>query len=90
MEPLRLPSSHDGSKVDFDDERSWADLEENPHEHGVVPREEAMSGTSQTHCHSTSEGCVLDKTIKRKIAPVKKGEDFSKSDRSVTVFDLRS
>ncbi|XP_063130331.1 centromere protein J isoform X2 [Rattus norvegicus] len=84
LEPLRLPSSHDGSKVDFDDERSWADLEENPHEHGVVPREEAMSGTSQTHCHSTSEGCVLDKTIKRKIAPVKKGEDFSKSDRSVS------
>lgn len=77
LEPLRLPSSQDGSKIDFDDERSWTDLEENPCEHGVIPREEAMYGTPQTQCHSKSEGCVLDKTIKRKIAPVKKGEDKS-------------
>lgn len=84
LEPLRLPSSQDGSKIDFDDERSWTDLEENPCEHGVIPREEAMYGTPQTQCHSQSEGHVLDKTIKRKIAPVKKGEDFSKSDRNTS------
>ncbi|XP_076787069.1 centrosomal P4.1-associated protein isoform X2 [Arvicanthis niloticus] len=83
LEPLRLPSSQDGSKIDFDDERSWTDLEENPYEHGVIPKEEAIYGTPQTQCHSKNEGCVLDKTIKRKIAPVKRGEDF-KSDRSTS------
>ncbi|XP_028643262.1 centromere protein J isoform X2 [Grammomys surdaster] len=82
-EPLRLPSSQVGSKIDFDDERSWTDLEENPYERGVIPSEEAIYGTPQTQCRSKSEGCVLDKTIKRKIAPVKRGEDF-KSDRSTT------
>ncbi|XP_031218423.1 centromere protein J [Mastomys coucha] len=81
LEPLRLHSSQ--SKIDFDDERSWTDLEENPYQHGVIPREEAIYGTLQTQCHSKSEGCVLDKTIKRKIAPVKKGEDFQ-SDRSTS------
>lgn len=83
LEPLRLPSSQAGSKIDFDDERSWTDLEENPYEHGVIHREEAIYGTPQTQCHSKSEGCVLDKTIKRKIAPVKKGEDF-KCDRRIS------
>lgn len=81
-EPSRFPSSQDVSKIDFDDERSWTDLEENSCKHNVILRDEAIYDTPQTQYHSKSEVCVLDKTIRRKVAPVKKGEDFSKSDRS--------
>ncbi|XP_057642733.1 centromere protein J [Chionomys nivalis] len=81
-EPSRFPSSQDVSKIDFDDERSWTDLEENSCKHNVILRDEAIYDTPQTQYPSKSEVCVLDKTIKRKVAPVKKGEDFSKSDRS--------
>ncbi|XP_005355503.1 centromere protein J [Microtus ochrogaster] len=81
-EPSRFPSSQDVSKIDFDDERSWTDLEENSCKHNVILRDEAIYDTPQTQYPSKTEVCVLDKTIKRKVAPVKKGEDFSKSDRS--------
>lgn len=81
-EPSRFPSSQDVSKIDFDDERSWTDLEENSYKHSVILRDEAIYGTPQTQYPNKSEVCVLDKTIKRKVAPVKKGEDFSKSDRN--------
>ncbi|XP_036055490.1 centromere protein J [Onychomys torridus] len=80
-EPSRFPLSQDVSKIDFDDERSWTDLEENSYKHNVILRDEATYGAPQTQHPSKSEVCVLDKTIKRKVAPVKKGEDFSKSDR---------
>ncbi|XP_050999138.1 centromere protein J [Acomys russatus] len=82
VEPSRRHSCQDGRKIDFDDERSWTDLEENLHEHVGVLRDEAMYGTPQTQCPSKSEACVPDKTIKRKVAPVKRGEDLSKSDGS--------
>ncbi|XP_040596609.1 centromere protein J [Mesocricetus auratus] len=81
-EPPRFPSSQDVSKIDFDDERSWTDLEENSYKQSVILRDEALYGTPQTQYPSKSEVCVLDKTVKRKVAPVKKGEDFNKSDRS--------
>ncbi|CAH6830410.1 centromere protein J [Phodopus roborovskii] len=81
-EPSRFPSSQDVSKIDFDDERSWADLEENSSKHSVILRDEAICATPQAQYPNKSEVCVLDKTIKRKVAPVKKGEDFSKPDRS--------
>ncbi|XP_006993523.2 centrosomal P4.1-associated protein [Peromyscus maniculatus bairdii] len=81
-EPSRFPLSQDVNKIDFDDERSWTDLEENSYKHNVILRDEAIYGTPQTQYPNKSEVCVLDKTIKRKVAPVKKGEDFSKSDRS--------
>lgn len=81
-EPSRFPSSQDVSKIDFDDERSWTDLEENSCKHNVILRDEAIYDTPQTQYPSKSEVCVLDKTIKRKVAPVRKEEDFSKSDRS--------
>lgn len=80
-EPSRQPSCQDGSKIDFDDERSWTDLEENLYEHNVALRDEATHGAPLTQCPSRSEACVLDKTIKRKAAAVKRGEDLSKSDR---------
>ncbi|KAL6085523.1 hypothetical protein STEG23_011043 [Scotinomys teguina] len=81
-EPSRFPLSQDVNKIDFDDERSWTDLEENSYKHNVILRDEAIYGTPQTQYPNKSEVCILDKTIKRKVAPVKKGEDFSKSDRS--------
>ncbi|XP_008822575.1 centromere protein J isoform X2 [Nannospalax galili] len=80
-EPPRRASSQDMSPIDFDDERSWTDLEESSYKHNGVLRDEAIYGTHQTQ-YPKSEICVLDRTIKRKVAPVKKGEDFSKSGRS--------
>ncbi|XP_048657412.1 centromere protein J isoform X4 [Marmota marmota marmota] len=81
-EPSRRPSFLSMSKIDFDDERSWTDLEENSCKHAINLGDEAIYGMTQT-CHpNKSEICVMDKTIKRKVAPVKKGEDLSKSRRS--------
>ncbi|XP_011940203.1 PREDICTED: centromere protein J isoform X2 [Cercocebus atys] len=79
-EPAR-PSSLSMSKMDFDDERTWTDLEENMCNHDVTLGNESTYGTPQT-CYPNNEIGVLDKTIKRKIAPVKRGEDSSKSRRS--------
>nr|XP_055215675.1 centromere protein J isoform X3 [Gorilla gorilla gorilla] len=79
-EPSRS-SSLSMSKMDFDDERTWTDLEENLCNHDVVLGNESTYGTPLT-CYPNNEIGVLDKTIKRKIAPVKRGEDLSKSRRS--------
>ncbi|XP_006146782.1 centromere protein J [Tupaia chinensis] len=79
-ESSRRPSSL--SKIDFDDERTWTDLEENSCKHDIILGDEAMCETPQTHYPSKSEIQVLDKTIKRKVAPVKKGEDKGKPRRS--------
>lgn len=72
------------NKIDFDDERTWTDLEDNSFKHDGVLGNEAIYGTPQTTCPSKSEMCVLDKTIKRKVVPVKKGrgEDLGKSSRA--------
>nr|XP_017512418.2 centromere protein J isoform X1 [Manis javanica]XP_017512419.2 centromere protein J isoform X1 [Manis javanica]XP_017512420.2 centromere protein J isoform X1 [Manis javanica]XP_017512421.2 centromere protein J isoform X1 [Manis javanica]XP_017512422.2 centromere protein J isoform X1 [Manis javanica] len=83
-ESTRRPSSVSVCKIDFDDERSWADLEENSFKHDVIPGNEAIYGTPQTAYPNTSEIYVLDKTVKRKVAPVKKGEDLSTSIRSTS------
>uniref|UniRef100_A0A2I3HXD8 Centromere protein J n=1 Tax=Nomascus leucogenys TaxID=61853 RepID=A0A2I3HXD8_NOMLE len=79
-EPSRS-SSLSMSKMDFDDERTWTDLEENLCNHDVVLGNESIYGMPQTCCPNNEIG-TLDKTIKRKIAPVKRGEDLSKSRRS--------
>uniref|UniRef100_A0A8C5KUR7 Centromere protein J n=1 Tax=Jaculus jaculus TaxID=51337 RepID=A0A8C5KUR7_JACJA len=79
-EPSKRLSTQNVNKVDFEDDRSWTDLEENLCKN-VILGDEATDGISQTQHSNKSEICVLDKTIKRKIAPVKKGEDF-KSGRS--------
>ncbi|XP_047409573.1 centromere protein J isoform X2 [Sciurus carolinensis] len=81
-EPSRRPLSLSMSKIDFDDERSWNDLEENSCKHAINLGDEVIYGMSQTCYPNKSEICVGDKTIKRKVAPVKKGEDISKSYRS--------
>ncbi|XP_025731028.1 centrosomal P4.1-associated protein isoform X2 [Callorhinus ursinus] len=82
-ESSRRPSSISMSKIDFDDERTWTDLEENSFKHRAVLGNEAFYGTPQT-AYPKSEICVSDKTIKRKVAPVKKGEDLSKLGRSTS------
>ncbi|KAM7115414.1 centrosomal P4.1-associated protein isoform 1-T1 [Molossus nigricans] len=79
-ESSRRPSSLSVSKIDFDDERTWTDLEENSFKHDVMLGNEAIYGTPQTAYPNETEICVLDKTIKRKVAPVKK-EDLSQSSR---------
>ncbi|XP_036687745.1 centromere protein J [Balaenoptera musculus] len=72
------------SKIDFDDERTWTDLEDDSFKHDVILGNEAIYGTPQTTYPNKSEICVLDKTIKRKVAPVKKGEGLNKSSRSTS------
>lgn len=81
-EPSRRPSSLSMSKIDFDDERTWTDLEESSCKNDAVLEDEAIYGIPQTRALNKSEICVLDKTIKRKIAPVKKGEDSRQAGRS--------
>ncbi|KAM6179659.1 centrosomal P4.1-associated protein [Erethizon dorsatum] len=80
-EPSRRPSFLSVSQIDFDDERSWTDPEENSCKHDVNLGDEAFYGVPQTG-YPNSDVCVLDKTIKRKVAPVKKGEALSKSNKS--------
>ncbi|KAF3825965.1 hypothetical protein GH733_006792 [Mirounga leonina] len=87
-ESSRRPSSISMSKIDFDDERTWTDLEENSFKHDAVLGNEAFYGTPQT-AYPKSEICVSDKTIKRKVAPVKKGEDLSKPGDSARSQVLR-
>ncbi|XP_023554937.1 centromere protein J [Octodon degus] len=82
-EPSRRPLVLNVSQIDFDDERSWTDLEEKSCKHDVNLGDEAFYRMPQTGCPD-SDICVLDKTIKRKIAPVKKGEGLSKSNRSTS------
>ncbi|XP_032115962.1 centromere protein J isoform X3 [Sapajus apella] len=74
-------SSLSMTKMDFDDERTWTDLEENLCNHDVFLGSESSYGTPQT-CYPKNEVGILDKTARRKIAPVMKGEDLSKSRRN--------
>ncbi|XP_012634062.2 centrosomal P4.1-associated protein [Microcebus murinus] len=80
-ESPRRSSSLSVSKIDFDDERTWTDLEENSCQHNVI-KDEGIYGMPETHYPTKSETCVPDRTVKRKVAPVKKGEDLNKSRRS--------
>ncbi|XP_077014886.1 centrosomal P4.1-associated protein isoform X2 [Tamandua tetradactyla] len=79
----RRASSTSMNKIDFDDERTWTDLEENSCKHDVILGNEAVYGSPQTS-YPSSEIHMLEKTVRRKVAPVKKGEDSSKSSRSVS------
>ncbi|XP_053513921.1 centromere protein J isoform X3 [Artibeus jamaicensis] len=79
-ESSRRPSSL--SIIDFDDERTWTDLEENSFKCDITHGNEAIYGTPQTY-PNMSDICVLDKTIKRKVAPAKK-EDLSESSRGTS------
>lgn len=72
-ESCRRPSSLGTSRIDFDDERTWTDLEENSLRPGALPGSEAACPTPQiAHpCESDtcdSDTCALDRTMKRKVA----------------------
>ncbi|EHB03068.1 Centromere protein J [Heterocephalus glaber] len=82
-EPSRRPLLLSMSKIDFDDERSWTDLEENSCKHDVNLEDEAFYEMPQTG-YPNSDVYVLDRTVKRKVAPVRKGDDLSKSNRSTS------
>lgn len=79
----RRPSSVSVSKIDFDDERTWTDLEENSFKNDVMLGNEAIYGTPQTIYPNKSEISIMDKTVKRKVAPVKQ-EDLSQFSRSTS------
>ncbi|XP_077630860.1 centrosomal P4.1-associated protein isoform X2 [Crocuta crocuta] len=83
-ESPRRPSAVSMSNIDFDDERTWTDLEENSFIHDTVLGTEATNGAPQTASPNKNEICVPDKTMKRKVAPVRKGEDLRKSSRSTS------
>ncbi|XP_059540148.1 centromere protein J isoform X3 [Myotis daubentonii] len=82
-ESSRRPSFVTVSKIDFDDERTWTDLEENSFKNDVMLGNEAIYGTPQTIYPNKSEICIMDKTIKRKVAPVKK-EDLNQFSRGTS------
>ncbi|XP_066225210.1 centromere protein J [Saccopteryx leptura] len=82
-ESSRRSTSLSVSKIDFDDERTWTDLEENSYTHGVILGNEAIYGTPQRTDSNKSEMCILDKTIKGKVVLVKK-EDVSQSSRDTS------
>ncbi|XP_053312423.1 centromere protein J [Spea bombifrons] len=74
-------SSSDTSQIEFDDERTWADLEDLKNQENFpeqnFPRKEFVPSE-----YTTSPTYVQDKTIKRKVAS-KKGDDHLKAEVTV-------
>nr|KAF6427271.1 centromere protein J [Rousettus aegyptiacus] len=81
-ESSRRPSSTSTSRIDFDDERTWTDLEENSFKHDI-PGSEAIDGTPQAAHPPKSDACLPDRTVRRKAAPVRQ-ESVSQSRRSAS------
>ncbi|XP_032847048.2 centromere protein J isoform X5 [Tyto alba] len=63
------------SKFDFDDERTWSDLDEN-YVNGDLP-EKYTKTPLQTDFSNKNDTTVPDKAIKRKVAP-KRGDEMSR------------
>ncbi|XP_012996618.1 centromere protein J isoform X2 [Cavia porcellus] len=82
-EPSRRPLLPSVSQIDFDDERSWTDPEENSCKNDVNLGDEVFYGVPHVG-YSNSGVCFLDKTIKRKVVPVMKGEVLSQANRSTS------
>ncbi|XP_055988776.1 centromere protein J [Sorex fumeus] len=70
------------SKIDFDDERTWTDLEEHSFKNDAFLGNGALPATPHTASYSKGEICAPERTIRRKVAPVRKGEELSKPSRS--------
>ncbi|XP_043360171.1 centromere protein J isoform X4 [Dermochelys coriacea] len=83
-ESQRSISCTNRNKVEFDDERTWTDLEENEIQY-EVPQNDTIKVPPQTDYYNKSEMAAPDKTIKRKVASIKKGDDLPK--QSVTDGD---
>uniref|UniRef100_A0A8D0GXL2 Centrosomal P4.1-associated protein n=1 Tax=Sphenodon punctatus TaxID=8508 RepID=A0A8D0GXL2_SPHPU len=71
------------NKVEFDDERTWTDLEENEIQQ-VIAQSDPLKVPLQTDHSSKSEGFVLDKAVKRKVASRKQEDFLSKQSARVT------
>ncbi|XP_074159835.1 centrosomal P4.1-associated protein [Sminthopsis crassicaudata] len=71
------------NKIDFDDERTWTDFEENESKDDILGNEDVNGLPLIDYCSKT-EVANLDKAIKRKIAPIKKGDDLCKSSKSIS------
>ncbi|XP_043851142.1 centromere protein J isoform X2 [Dromiciops gliroides] len=80
-EASRRASCTNMNKIDFDDERTWTDLEENESNLDILGNEDVNGLPLMDHCSKT-EIANLDKAIKRKVAPIKKGDDLCKSSKS--------
>uniref|UniRef100_A0A8C8S5J4 Uncharacterized protein n=1 Tax=Pelusios castaneus TaxID=367368 RepID=A0A8C8S5J4_9SAUR len=80
----RSASCTNRNKDEFDDERTWTDLEENEIQH-EVPKNDIIKVPSLTDYCNKIEMAAPDKTIKRKVASIKKGNDLPK--QSVTDCD---
>ncbi|XP_053241791.1 centromere protein J isoform X3 [Podarcis raffonei] len=64
-----------GNQVDFDDETSWTDFDENGSRCTQVPNDDlVIKGPLSPDCSATNEAFFPDKRIKRKIAVAKKGD----------------
>uniref|UniRef100_A0A674J7G7 Centromere protein J n=1 Tax=Terrapene triunguis TaxID=2587831 RepID=A0A674J7G7_9SAUR len=83
-ESQRSVSCTNRNKVEFDDERTWTDLQENEIQH-EAPQNDTIKVPPQTDYYNKSEMAAPDKTIKRKVASIKKGDDLPK--QSVTDGD---
>ncbi|XP_053163701.1 centromere protein J isoform X2 [Hemicordylus capensis] len=74
-------------KVEFDDERSWSDFEENGSQCIQEPNNEMVIKVPLSmDCTARSEACLPDKVIKRKTATGRKGDAVSK--QSVTESEV--
>ncbi|XP_068936666.1 centromere protein J isoform X2 [Petaurus breviceps papuanus] len=71
------------NKIDFDDERTWTDLEENESKHDILGNEDVNGFLLMDSCSKT-EIVNLDKAVKRKVAPIKKGDDLCKSNKNIS------
>uniref|UniRef100_A0A8C3RQN3 Centrosomal P4.1-associated protein n=1 Tax=Chelydra serpentina TaxID=8475 RepID=A0A8C3RQN3_CHESE len=76
-ESQRSVSCTNRNKVEFDDERTWTDLEENEIQH-EVSQNDTIKVPPQTDYYNKNEMAAPDKTIKRKVASIKKGDDLPK------------
>ncbi|XP_072467760.1 centrosomal P4.1-associated protein isoform X1 [Notamacropus eugenii] len=82
-ESSRRASCTNINKIDFDDERTWTDLEENESKHDTLENKDVDGLPLIDYCNKT-EVTNLDKAVKRKVAPIKKGDDFCKSNKSIS------
>ncbi|XP_020824439.2 centrosomal P4.1-associated protein isoform X1 [Phascolarctos cinereus] len=82
-EASRRASCTNTNKIDFDDERTWTDLEENESKHDILGNEDVNGLPLMDYCSKT-EIVNLDKTIKRKVAPIKKADDLYKCTKSIS------
>ncbi|XP_075448426.1 centrosomal P4.1-associated protein isoform X1 [Ascaphus truei] len=71
-------SSLNTSQVEFDDERTWADLEDVGGEHDLAEKNVGIKEFTPSDYTSRSPVSAPDKTIRRKVAS-KKGDDLLKT-----------